>query len=93
MFRDHALPSGDSWSQCIKQFAEAVKHITGQGLGVSDLEDSHTLALHQEMQSLRAQVDEMTSEVSPSALYTVSEYEQVSSAIVCEDSSRIATSK
>lgn len=56
--------SEDGWSQCVKRFAESIRHITGQGLGVTIFDDNHTLALQEEIQSLRLQADQLTAEVS-----------------------------
>lgn len=41
-----------------------MKHITRQGLGVSDAEDGQSQALQEEVHALREQVDGLSSEVS-----------------------------
>ena len=56
----HFVLSDDSWNECIKQFAESVRHITGQSLGVTLADD---VALHDELESLRAQLDKTNAEV------------------------------
>lgn len=55
----------------MKRFADSVGHITGQGLGVALLDDSHALALQEEIHSLRLKVEQLTAEVS-SATYLCS---------------------
>jgi hypothetical protein len=49
----------------MKRFANSVQHITGQELEVMSASDSDSMTVvEQEMEALRAQVDELSEEVS-----------------------------
>ena len=56
--------SDGSWRRFVKQFAESVRHITGQNLEASLASDDHENILREELESLRHKIDELTGEVS-----------------------------
>lgn len=55
--------SDDGWQQFVKQFADSVRHITGQNLEATLASDDRETILREELESLRTKVDELTDEV------------------------------
>lgn len=56
--------SDDSWRDFLKRFAGSVQHITGQVLDVRPALDGNELQLEDEVERLRAKVDELSEEVT-----------------------------
>jgi hypothetical protein len=56
--------SDDGWRQFVKQFAESIRHITGQNLEATLGSDDREALLQEELESLRCKVDELSEEVS-----------------------------
>jgi diaphanous 1 len=56
-------PSDDSWHIFMKKFASSVQHITGQELDVKAASDNDTTIVEQELEELRAKVEELSDEV------------------------------
>lgn len=61
------LYSDDSWHTFMKRFASSVEHITGQELDVHPASRGDSLVVvEQELEELRAKVEELSDEVGPS---------------------------
>lgn len=57
--------SDDSWHLFMMRFVDSVQHITGQELEVKAASDSGSMVVvEQEMETLRAKVEELSDEVS-----------------------------
>ncbi|THG96218.1 hypothetical protein EW026_g5579, partial [Hermanssonia centrifuga] len=54
----------DSWCSFVKQFADSVRHITGQSLEAGTAQDGQNLIVGEELDSLRMRVDELSEERS-----------------------------
>ena len=59
-----SIHSDDGWQQFIKQFAESIRHITGQNLEATLASEDRESILREELEALRSKVDELSEEVS-----------------------------
>lgn len=61
--------SDESWRVFLKRFATSVEHITGQEIEVKEARENGSVEIEQELEMLRAKVDELTDEVKHLHLY------------------------
>lgn len=66
MYVDNVSTSDDSWPQFVKDFGQTIKHLTGLDLEARGSAEGHDAVLEDEIESLRAQVDELSKEVGSS---------------------------